>query len=1094
MTSSNPSDSPANDSQPATNQECALTLSLSASTEMELDSMTVVDDCDAVTASSPSSPPATHTTASTAPSSTVPATGNASSPPPRAPVKSEQFGTVERVLVESISAGSEGNTANNKVDSGATYTATAVSGGANRVKYNGPPPPQGYPYQGSAHPYHPLYNNGYHHHAAAYNHHHHVHWQQHQQQQNGTANGGGHQPPSTTSAPPPHHHPQWQGGRHRYPGHNYHPPPNAVQSGGSTSGPQGGAGGSVPAATAFSSGGVTKEEDKNTASGGVAGTVRKKETESSSSSSNNTDKKDGDTGTEKEDEKDANKNNGSAIPNSSSWSSHGTNPPPHPSYPHHPHHHHPHHHRAYGNWPRPPPNLAGYAPHPGQYQNGYPHPPYPGYNHPYHGIPPQQQQQQQGLHHHHPHAHHGGIMWSNSNASTATAGTNAADKNKNMSMNVGGGGSVASDGNKKRLRDDKEERDDVEDKEKGGEKELRRNYSEDTASTMSIGGFSMTSLGRSVYGNDRAVKASSPKRRKGPVRNQNIHRTFSSELKDGHLPLLENSSTLSDGKMILQNLSLNSLGSLNQTYSAEIAELCGPSPINKTYKAGAGGSAFRLDLASATPATMRMSSQEDDDSPTMIDLIGGAETPMTGLLLSSMDNIMTDESSLNRHLRGHTFTPLPHILGADDGLMMSAGGNFAITPQLSWSINGSPLGSSGEKMTPRFGLDSTKSRKNPLASPKSFWKDDFLDDKGNDVRSKTKKNSEKSKSEINSILSMLSPTMRDMDVNDPSMDGRSTSPIPIHSPWGAGRPAYMSSPIPAHHHHGQPMMSSPCDGRFGAQHRRDGPPPPYGMYPPAHHHMAHQYEGDRVRNLRGRGPPTHHMPPQHHLPPPSYHHFSPLTNVQAVQRGRVWHQNQMPHHLDLSASKRKCVPIKPPIPSKFQGDIQKYRDAQVPEFNNLVNFPGHMSQKQAPNIPEGMRCCVMCGQACPCSSSNKQKKSDKSGPGSGVAPLGNNNSNKSVSSANTGSGFAIIPTQNKGLCTLCDVNVWIVTQSGLEIKWCKGCKNFRPWAAFGDKGLATKCMRCRDRQREKYAMQKEEKERLRIGAASARTMVGSQPS
>lgn len=155
MTSSNPSDSPANDSQPATNQECALTLSLSASTEMELDSMTVVDDCDAVTASSPSSPPATHTTASTAPSSTVPATGNASSPPPRAPVKSEQFGTVERVLVESISAGSgesvvrvaeaddnnsndksnddngacgkqEGNTANNK-----------VAGGANRVKYNG---------------------------------------------------------------------------------------------------------------------------------------------------------------------------------------------------------------------------------------------------------------------------------------------------------------------------------------------------------------------------------------------------------------------------------------------------------------------------------------------------------------------------------------------------------------------------------------------------------------------------------------------------------------------------------------------------------------------------------------------------------------------------------------------------------------------------------------------------------------------------------------------------------------------------------------------------------------------------------------------
>lgn len=62
---------------------------------------------------------------------------------------------------------------------------------------------------------------------------------------------------------------------------------------------------------------------------------------------------------------------------------------------------------------------------------------------------------------------------------------------------------------------------------------------------------------------------------------------------------------------------------------------------------------------------------------------------------------------------------------------------------------------------------------------------------------------------------------------------------------------------------------------------------------------------------------------------------------------------------------------------------------------------------------------------------------------------------------------------------MCDVNVWVVTATGLEIKWCKGCKNFRPWAAFGDKGLATKCVRCRERQREKYALQKEEKERAR---------------
>lgn len=93
----------------------------------------------------------------------------------------------------------------------------------------------------------------------------------------------------------------------------------------------------------------------------------------------------------------------------------------------------------------------------------------------------------------------------------------------------------------------------------------------------------------------------------------------------------------------------------------------------------------------------------------------------------------------------------------------------------------------------------------------------------------------------------------------------------------------------------------------------------------------------------------------------------------------------------------------------------------------------------------------------------------------------------------------IIPRQNKGVCTLCDVTVWLtqivvdgdgriaVAQSTgedeeedmyptkprpVEIKWCKGCKNFRSWAAFGEKGSATKCVRCRNRQKEKYALQK----------------------
>lgn len=78
----------------------------------------------------------------------------------------------------------------------------------------------------------------------------------------------------------------------------------------------------------------------------------------------------------------------------------------------------------------------------------------------------------------------------------------------------------------------------------------------------------------------------------------------------------------------------------------------------------------------------------------------------------------------------------------------------------------------------------------------------------------------------------------------------------------------------------------------------------------------------------------------------------------------------------------------------------------------------------------------------------------------------------------------IIPTQNKGLCTSCDVTVWVVCGTKLQIKWCKGCKNFRNWAAFGEKGTATKCEKCRTRQREKYKEQRELKQKRKEQAAA----------
>lgn len=817
------------------------------------------------------------------------------------------------------------------------------------------------------------------------------------------------------------------------------------------------------------------------------------------------------------------------------------------------------------------------------------------------------------------------------------------------------------------------------------------------------------------------------KRRKGPSRrsdrrSQSIHRAMSHSLHgdddEENLKLLGLSSTLSDGKSILNNLSINS------SYSAEFADLCRQSPTNagltrqqqqqpkvinskptlnddkaindrtpkKCNTVGKwkyAGSAFRIDINAASgsggaskniPKITTNNSLQQDDSPTMFDLIGGDETPTTGMLMHSLidtGGLSDDIRSLNGHLRGQSFTPLPMMtmvgdhrgergsggVGSGGGtngaavgghhdpssghcLLGSVSGGHGTSPQLSWDIRSDGESPLGGLNTPRFrlGLDSTKSGRSygtsggsePLGSPKGFWKDSHLP--------YSNKKDGIGRSEVKSILSLLSPAMREMNVVSHSgtdgLDGedadaaaRSSSPLPLFfddrpgqenkndsssvntplrtrppvipngvqsssspyppggipppgghprpvhmhgSPWGdyrGGRPPNGGFAPPggnqlpphAHHPHHPPphgSAASPYPGADGhpAYHPHHHPPP-QGMYIHHHHHPGYN-PNDRVRNLRGNGPPRHELPPQHHLPPPSYHHFSPLTNVMP---GGRYGGYLLPAHLDMAglgggSSKRKCIPIKPPIPSKFQGDIEIYKDAPIPEFNNLVNFPGHMSNKPCPNIPDGMRCCVMCGQACPCSTGGKSTKkitnsynvlpggssSSTNGPieagrsssmsnsitedarvpfvtsgssaslsssGGAVVPLGDStvgNNNKGVGSSSSMStsvqplpppphqyhppphlhhhipsnmtgagagGYANIPTQNKGLCTICDVNVWIVASSGLEIKWCKGCKNFRPWAAFGDKGLATKCVRCRERQREKYALQKEEKDK-----------------
>mmetsp|Transcript_17391 Transcript_17391/g.39259 ORF Transcript_17391/g.39259 Transcript_17391/m.39259 type:complete len:231 (+) Transcript_17391:1011-1703(+) len=154
-------------------------------------------------------------------------------------------------------------------------------------------------------------------------------------------------------------------------------------------------------------------------------------------------------------------------------------------------------------------------------------------------------------------------------------------------------------------------------------------------------------------------------------------------------------------------------------------------------------------------------------------------------------------------------------------------------------------------------------------------------------------------------------------------------------------------------------------------------------------------------------------------------------------------------YINLHNPQLPCVRLKDPIPNKFQGDMERMKDAPIADFFTLVNFPANHRE----GVNAQLRSCVMCGRYCPTSSPRPSGSSTKSHHPNSVA---------------------FIPKQNKGLCTECDVAVWVVSSTNLQIKWCKGCKNFRPWAAFGDKGHGTKCVRCRERQREKYALQKED--------------------
>ena len=271
-------------------------------------------------------------------------------------------------------------------------------------------------------------------------------------------------------------------------------------------------------------------------------------------------------------------------------------------------------------------------------------------------------------------------------------------------------------------------------------------------------------------------------------------------------------------------------------------------------------------------------------------------------------------------------------------------------------------------------------------------------------------------------------------------------------------------------------------------------------HPP--HHFAHGY------GYYGYYPPYYAYPyyaaapaaaPRHPQGPPPRAVFSPFARAMAAEKGAAAPEKSG----KKTGGRRKTSPVQPPppippirersldvasLPSRrcvplssfdarraldarnksateargvlpvLHGAADDDADAPLPPFNETVNYPECLpgSSSGAARTPrdDGLayRRCVMCGVDRPLPPGPSARGRAPAAAASGTEPT--------------------VPRQNKGVCTDCDVRVWLLSSEGRCVKWCKGCKNFRPWAAFGEKAQATKCGRCRERQKARYAADK----------------------
>jgi len=118
------------------------------------------------------------------------------------------------------------------------------------------------------------------------------------------------------------------------------------------------------------------------------------------------------------------------------------------------------------------------------------------------------------------------------------------------------------------------------------------------------------------------------------------------------------------------------------------------------------------------------------------------------------------------------------------------------------------------------------------------------------------------------------------------------------------------------------------------------------------------------------------------------------------------------------------------------GSADETKGMPLPKMLELVNFPQYFGIK--PSL-EGERGCTMCGQTCVVVRTLQEI--------TGEVPA--------------------IPVQNGNVCSLCNKIVWVVVESGIQVKFCYKCRRFRQSAEFqNSKGeTAAKCARCLGKQR-----------------------------